>query len=400
MRESDALRRDALTWLCYLLLFAFTLAQGVMGPALPFLRRDLSLDYQQARFYPTAFACGFVLAGWGGERWARLVGGRRAFWSAPLLLAASALGLAAAKHLLPSIACVALLGMAGSFTLATMQATLATHHGGQAGRATLEGNVSSSLGSALSPMVIAWTAEAPLGWRWVLIAPAAMVFVLAIGARTLALPDLQHRRGAAGVARRGMAFWAPWLALLFGVAAEWSGMFWGAEYLVQHLHFPAAKAALSMGAYLGGGIVARVFCARALRRRSSESLLVAWMLVALLAFFGLQWLPLPPMRLASMWLLGASLATVFPLSSATFLLRFPAQRTWAASRVSLGAGLAILTAPFLLGTAAHRRGLASAFWFIPLLTAFALAFSLVSLRSAHDASSTREEGAQEKGGRG
>ena len=65
-----------------------------------------------------------------------------------------------------------------------------------------------------------------------------------------------------------------------------------------------------------------------------------------------------------------------------------------ASMWLLGAGLAILTAPFLLGTTAHRQGLASAFWFIPLLTAFALTFSLVSLRSANDASSTRERGAR------
>ena len=71
--------RDPATWMAYGLVGYFAFMETILGPIMPFLRRELDLGYTTASLHFSAFALGAVLLGFFGDRvvgrWGRCAGG-------------------------------------------------------------------------------------------------------------------------------------------------------------------------------------------------------------------------------------------------------------------------------------------------------------------------------------
>src|SRR5215211_5895635 len=64
----EGFARDSVTWMTYGLIGFFAFMETVLGPMMPFLRRELDLGYTAASLHFSAFALGAVLLGFFGDR--------------------------------------------------------------------------------------------------------------------------------------------------------------------------------------------------------------------------------------------------------------------------------------------------------------------------------------------
>src|SRR4051794_35847393 len=122
-------RRDRLTWVAYALAAWFAYLQAAPGLVVGHLRDELDLSYSTGGLHVAAFAVGSTIAGVGSARLERSLGRRGLFWSATALLSAGAIGLTVGPVVEATIGSALLMGIGGGLLLATIQATLADHHG-------------------------------------------------------------------------------------------------------------------------------------------------------------------------------------------------------------------------------------------------------------------------------
>ena len=101
------------------------------------------------------------------------------------------------------------------------------------------------------------------------------------------------------------------------------------------------------------------------------------------AGFGAFWLSRSAViALPGLFITGAGVANLFPLSLALTLAAAPGQTDAANARTQLLGGLVVIAAPFLLGSLADHLGLYAAFGIVPLLIVTSAGLLLAGLLSA------------------
>src|SRR5215813_7558427 len=103
-------QRDPFTWLAY-----YAYLQAALGPLIPFLREELTLNYTVAGLHASAFALGMVLAGLLGDRIAQRWGRKWTFWGGGAGMALGVFLFIAAQT--PALTIAAVLVMASLGTL-------------------------------------------------------------------------------------------------------------------------------------------------------------------------------------------------------------------------------------------------------------------------------------------
>jgi fucose permease len=149
--------------------------------------------------------------------------------------------------------------------------------------------------------------------------------------------------------------------MLLGAAVEWSVNFWGASYLESAAGLPPSQAASFMSLYFLAFIAGRAVCSWAVRYLTAERLLLAMLIVAV-GGFSLFWANLSaPITIAGLLVIGFGIAFLTPLVMAISLHHAPHAANAVSARISLAAGLAILTAPQALGRLADATDLQTAY---------------------------------------
>jgi MFS family permease len=89
--------RSRITWGIYGLVGYFAYLEAVLGPVIPFLRRELQMSFTTAGLHFGAFAAGGLVMGFVGDRIAHLIGRRRMSWGGSAGMALGAIGIALAE---------------------------------------------------------------------------------------------------------------------------------------------------------------------------------------------------------------------------------------------------------------------------------------------------------------
>src|SRR5829696_9116430 len=151
-------RRDRLTWVAYVMGAWFAYLQAAPGLVIVHLRDELDLSYSTGGLHVAAFAAGSMVAGVTSTRLERVLGRRALLWSAAALMGAAAIGLTAGRIVEVTVGSVLIMGVGGGLLLATIQATLADHHGERRAVALAEANVAASIAYAVLIGVLSLTA--------------------------------------------------------------------------------------------------------------------------------------------------------------------------------------------------------------------------------------------------
>lgn len=378
-----AFRRDRFTWLAYGMLGYFAYLQAAPGPAMPLLRDDLALSFTAGGLHFSALAAGMVLAGLLTDRLTARHGRHTVFWTGGGGMGLGAALFALGQHPALTILGAGVMGLLGTALLATVQSSLADHHRARRAQALTEANVAAIGSAMLPPLLIGGFERVGVGWRAAfLIGPLVWGLVYA-GLRREPIPApaagptsagtrVRENRARAAEPLPGV-FWAYWVALLLGVAIEWSLVSWGADFMVERAGFAEADASLLMTAFFGAMLVGRAAGSRLTRDRDNRRLIVLALLVALAGFVLFWRVMVPALMVAGLFLAGLGIANVFPFLLALAVSAAEDRADRASARVSLAAGLAILLAPQALGTLADLTTIATAYGLVFALGWLALA---------------------------
>jgi fucose permease len=369
--------RDRLTWMAYAMLAYIGFTQSMLGPLMPFLRNELSLNYTQGGLLPASIAVGLILSGLSGDSFAQRWGRRVVFWGGALGLATAALLLGLSHYFGMVIIAVLGIGFGSSLTQVMIQALLADQHGERRSIAFTEANVAASLSTTLTPLVIGGLQSAGAGWRVISALVVFFLTLLAVIFHRQSIPDSAAAQSQSvedkDKGHLPFSFWLYWIVLFLVVAVEMSMAVWGTDFLFSVAGLSRVDAALGFSAFPAAMLIGRIAGSRLTRRWSSLTLLIASLALTLIGF-PIFWLArLATLNILGLFITGLGIASMYPLTLSLAVGLAPGQSNLASARVSLGVGTALLTAPLLLGWLADRIGLQSAYSMVIVLMIAAFA---------------------------
>lgn len=373
-------RRDRLTWIAYLMLAWFAYLQAAPGLVIVHLRDELALSYSTGGLHVAAFAAGSMIAGLLSPRLERAVGRRTLFWSAAALMGAGAVGLTAGRIAEVTVGSVLVMGVGGGLLLATIQATLADHHGRRTAIALAEANVAASVAYVVLIGSLTLTAAVHAGWRVALLSSLVVPVLAWWSNRRLAIDAPPPSRAAQG--RLPGAFWIAATMLFCMTAAEWCITAWGATFVEDAAHMSSETAVALMAGYFGGVVAGRTLSSRLARRYDSARLLTFALALAAAGFAVLWPSTGPAQALVGLLLLGLGLGNLFPMGLSVTVALAPDRAASASGRAVGVTAFAVLLAPLTVGTLADATSLTAALGVVPVALALAAA-GLTLVRRMH-----------------
>lgn len=374
--------RDRLTWLAYSMLAYIGFSQSILGPLMPFLRSELNLSYTLGGFLPAALAAGLIVSGVTSD-WLVHRGSRRmVFWSGAAGLSASVALLALSHSFELALLAVLGMGVGSSLTQVMIQALLSDHHDERRAIAITEANVAASLSATLTPVVIGSLQSAGIGWRTIPFLVVLFLGSLAIAFLGQPIPEgaTAQTQSAGTSGHLPVGFWLYWTVLFFLVAVEMAVVVWATDFLDSVAGLTRTNAVLGFSAFPAAMLIGRIAGSRLTRKWPSQTLLVVALLVAL-AGFPVFWLArLPALNILGLFITGLGIANHYPLTLSLAIGVAGKQSNRASARVSLGVGIALFTAPLLLGWLADQISLQSAFGMVIVLMIAAFAIVINNQR--------------------
>ncbi|HEY1488259.1 MAG TPA: MFS transporter [Micromonosporaceae bacterium] len=392
------LRRDGLTWLIYTQFIVFGYFLYGFTPSVTLLRDDEHVSDAIAGLHGTAYAIGVIVIGAIGARILAVVGRNRGFWMFLGVLCVG-IGLYASVPVLPlTLLGAAIAGAGGSGVLLTASATLVDHHGAAGPAAITEANAFSAAIGLLAPLVVAASVDAGYGWRpaLLIVIPALVTLFLCRHAFGHGLDREPIIAGAPdaepvsiGPVRLGRPYWITWAIVVACVSIEFCMTLWSAQLLRDQDGLGKAAAATGVTAIVGGLAVGRALSSRLAARRSTD-----WLLARAFALnavgFAVFWLShVGIWAFVGLAICGLGMALQYPIGVARAIRAAVAvgppdqaarRSNLASAGLSLGTGISIGVAPFVLGSLADRIGIRYAFLLVPLLIALAGVALLVAHR--------------------
>jgi predicted MFS family arabinose efflux permease len=362
----------------------FAFMETVLGPIMPFLRKELGLDYTTASLHFSAFALGAVLLGLFGDRISGRWGRFASLWGGAFAMAAGSVFLILVPSSWGTVSAAFAMGLCGALVLVTSQALLSDKHGEFGAVAVTESNVTASACAIAAPLLVGASVALGLGWRFALAVPAAALILLA-ALFFFSPPDLPGKTAKSGEQADGRTlpprYWALWALVALGVASEWCVAYWGADFLADGTGLTRSAAATSLTAFFAAMLVGRIASSR-LARVLPQTVLLAATLGLALAGFPLFWFsPGSILTLAGLFVTGLGIGGVYPLGISAAIASAPGNSDAAAARLAIGGGGAILVAPFVLGAMADRTGISTAFGIVIPMLLGALSLALLAGRS-------------------
>jgi MFS family permease len=370
-----AMRRDAATWYGYLLLAFFTFLLNIQGNILPFLQRELALGYGLVALHSSAIAAGMIITGLTGERVIGRLGQRPTLAIGGIGAATGALLLCLAPAAWASIAACFLLGLTGSLIPSVVPAMLADIHGRHRDRALAELSAACYVFAVLAPLAMGASLALGLGWRGAVLAGVVIGLLILVVGRRAEIPNAPPAPTAAG--RLPAAYWAYWLLLALVVAIEFCVLLWAPAFLERVVGLAPATAASTAAVFALAMLAGRLAGSALVGRIRPAKLYAASLVVTILGFAlywggGSPWIAVPWIAVLGLAVIGLGVALLYPLTLGLALEAAGPRGAAASTRFMFAVGLAILTAPFLLGAVADRVGLADAHLVIPALAVAAL----------------------------
>jgi MFS family permease len=192
---------------------------------------------------------------------------------------------------------------------------------------------------------------------------------------------------AEGDPRLPRGFWVAWMFLVASIAVEFSVVFWASTLVERRTAVTLTEASLLGALFLAGMFTGRLGLAFGLgtghdvRRPATIGLGLA------LAGTGLAWIStIPLLSGAALFLAGLGVANLYPLGVAAALANAPSRLAQAGARLTLATGVAIVTAPFVLGVVADLAGVVVGWGVVIGLVLVAMGFASLLPRGAPEAS--------------
>ena len=364
-----------------MLLGLFAYLETSLGPAMPFIRAQLGLGYAEASLNFSAFAIGAVGIGLTGEMWLRHIGRDRALWGGIAGMIVGVLLVAFSPSLAGTILGAFVMGSFGTVSLIANQTVLSDLHGEHRTIALTESNVAATATAVMAPLVIGGFAAAGLAWQTGVALTVPWVLLLWWTFRDVRFPQvLPGARHQDGGQQLPLAFWVLCLVLFLVSAVEWCIAYWGADFLASVVGFPRATAATAMTLFFVAMAGGRIIGSRLARRYRGVNLLAMAVVIALVGFLFYWLAPIPAVSLGGLFVAGFGIANLYPLTVAVATGAAPELVDRATARLAVAAGVALLTAPLVVGAVSDAAGMRWGFGIVVPVLVLAFSGALIAAR--------------------
>jgi MFS family permease len=374
-------RRDRATILLYFLLALYAYLQSIIAPAMNFVAREQGLTDTLRGFHLSAFSVGVVFAGISAERIAARIGRPRTVWRGCFLMAGGILLLTFGQTTVITMLSTLIMGFVGACALIMQQALLSDRHPTQRAIPLTEANVVAIIFAASAPFLVGIAASS-VGWRIPLLLGASLIIVYwAIGRTWIddKAPAIKAEHSAPKSRTLPLRYWIYWSVAFFGVAVEWSMIFWSAAYLERVGGLTTTDATSASTIFLFGMVIGRIIAIPLTRRTDPTRLLVVSIGMAIFGFSTFWLAPQADLRLVGLGMCGLGIANIWPLTLPTATGLVPHATDLANARMTLSFSLSTLIVPQVLGSLADVVGIQSAMLVVAAMLFFALMSALAGM---------------------
>ena len=352
-------------WVAFAANGLWVLVIGLMGPSVPFIIDEFSIDYSQAGLIFTLSSVASLLGTFAGG-WVSDYPRRRSFWIGFLVILGSGLivfCLSGSFSLL--LLSVFIFSLFGSPVGAIGQSVMLQMYPAKRGRYVSLSTMFAAAGSFLAPLLISASILAGTGWRGAFYAASVLALLLAtaVGFNRLPAP-VPHSGSIFSLFRlfcdKRILFTG--VMIFFTVGIDLGYSYWLAEYFISCAGAPPELSGFAVGCYLAGVITGRFLNSK--RRESNDLrcfpvICLAAAAAALLIFLNTGSIPL---KLVFCFIYGAGTGPLFPSLMAAGTSLYP-ERPGAATAVlfsMMSLGGAVF--PAVIGAIGEFTGIENAYY--------------------------------------
>ena len=380
------LRRDRVFWAIAFQVAIVNFYVGGFGPAQPLLRAQQHTSLTVAGLHGTALGIASILAGLLSPKLVHRFGRATTSWLGLSIFSFGVLMFVLSPPIQLTLTATFLAGFGSSTVIISMVTQLSHHFPKHQSSAISQASGIASGGYVMGTLIVGAIAGTSFDWRLglLLIVPATIILYL-LTRSVIASEHIPDEKGPQkGSLNR--KFWISWAGFVACISSEFATTFWAAALLRNRVGSSAAISTVLIVALGGGMGLGRWFGPQVLKRATPDNQLKIALITQFFGFAALWFSHTLWISLIALLITGAGISTQFALAS-TRLISFSEKRPdLAIGRSSLGSGVAIAGAPFLLGVLGDQFGISRAYLMVPvlILIAFLTIIAIPSAQSTQD----------------
>lgn len=367
------LKRDRVFWAIALQVATVNFYLGGFGPAQPLLRAQQHTSLTVAGLHGTAMGIASILAGLVSPKLVHRFGRATTSWFGLGIFALGVVMFVFSPPVQLTLAATLLAGFGTSIVVVAMVTQLSHHFPMHPSSAVSQGSGISSVGYVLGTLTVGAIAGTSFDWRLglLLAIPASGILYLATRS-TIAVEHIPDEAGPQR-GRLNRKFWISWIGFVACISSEFATTFWAAALLRNRVGSTAAISTVCIVALGSGMGLGRWFGPHLLKRTTLDSQLKTVILTQFLGFTTLWFSHTLWISLAALFAVGIGISMQFALAAQRLIGFSEGRPDLAIGRSSLGSGVAIAVAPFILGVLGDHLGISRAYLMVPVLIIIALA---------------------------
>lgn len=347
---------------------------GGFGPAQSLLRADQGTSLTVAGLHGTAMGVGSIVAGYAFPYFAHRFGRIASGWIGLTIFSIGLIIFVISPPVYLTLPATLLTGFGTSFVINSMLTSMSHHYGKAAEAAIPKANGVSSVGFVLGTVIIGTIAIIfPSLWRVGLLLTIPVAIAVFVLGRDKSADDHVPDEDGPQSGKLSRIFWISWIGFVACIATEFAVSFWAAALLKDRIGSNAAISTTAIAAIGCGMIIGRWYGTSILKRFNLDGQLLVAITTQFVGFVFFWFSHSMPLSLISLFTIGLGVSTQFALAALRLISFSDGRPELAIGRTSLGAGLAIAAAPFILGVLGDHFGISRAYIMVPVLIAFSFA---------------------------
>jgi len=355
---------------------------GGFGPAQSLLRADQGTSLTVAGLHGTAMGVSSIVAGYVNPLIAHRFGRTRAGWVGLAIFSIGLTLFVVSPPVFLTLPATLITGFGTSVVINTMLTSMSHHYGKAAEVAIPQANGIASVGFVIGTGLIGGIAIGfPHLWRiGLLLAIPVAITLFLVGRDKEEVEHIPHEDGPQS-GKLSRTFWISWIGFVACISSEFAVSFWAAALLKDRVGSTAAISTVAIVAMGTGMGLGRWYGGLVLKRFSLDTQLLLVIAIQFIGFVSFWLSHSMLISLISLFCVGLGVSIQFALASIRLIGFSEGRPDLAIGRTSLGAGIAIAGAPFLLGVLGDSFGISRAYIMVPVL--IMIAFSIVKFVPSH-----------------
>lgn len=355
---------------------------GGFGPAQSLLRAQQHTSLTVAGLHGTALGVASIIAGFFSPKLVHLYGRATTSWLGLGFFCVGVLGFVFSPPIQLTLMATFITGF-GALTVVNAMVTQLSHHFPlQPSSAVSQASGISSVGYVIGTLTVGVIAGTSFSWRLGLLAVVPVSIILYFITRSVIAGE--HIPEVSGPQKGSLSrdFWVSWFGYIACISTEFATTFWAAALLRNRIGSSAAISTICIVAVGSGMGIGRWFGPQLLKTLALDSQFKIVLFVQFIGFTGLWFSHILWISLIALLAVGLGLSMQFALASQRLIGFSEGRPDLAIGRSSLGSGIAIAAAPFLLGLLGDHVGISRAYLMVPILIVIAFA-TIIAIPSVH-----------------